>query len=321
MPDSQGTLGGALLKFEFQLKNGRFFDAYDIPSPDTFFMLFDLLLVLAFAGGWIYTLIINQWVLADNPILRAFAANNICVGVDHGGARIAANVAWGLMLLPLACYLWTSYLQMKLWDAKDQKKFDIALMVIAYVLLMTFGLCFGIEPSFDDHEFLGLEGKDKTKYLKKSVFTIKVHTWGFCLALVGYALTRLVEIRSFMGGHKTKGKTWLTMRKGMRNYVRVMYVHFFWCAGGVVPLFKTLVFDDLSVWVEKDPEKDLKKLWLAPMSVVMWIWSLGILALPFITFHFSNQANEAGSFPMQAIDRTILFEGEGTAMYSRQSLP
>lgn len=291
----------AFLLKEYTLHGGNTLKTFSIPSPDVFFMLFDLAMVMAFVSGWTFSLIKHREILSDNPILRAFEANNICIGVDKGGARIAANIAWGFMLLPLACYLMTSYIQMQLWENKDRVKFDVALMTIAYLMLMTFGLCFGIEPQFNAEIYASLQGEEQHKYAYDKAWTIKVHTWGFCIALLGYALTRLVEIRSFFGGHLNKGRTWKDFNKGQRTYVRGMAIHFLWCAGGCIPLFKTLLLDDLVPYVETNPPDDPSKIWLTPMSIVMWVWSLGILALPFIMLTLSNEAKEDEEFPMEAI--------------------
>jgi len=302
-PAKMRGLKSALVQREYGLKDGMKLQTFEIPSPDFFFGIFDMVMLAAFIAGWTYTFFQNPHVLEDNPILRAFEANNICVGVDKNGARVAANIAWGVMLLPLACYLMASYLQMQLWDKKENLKMDVALMTIAYLMLMTFGLCFGIEPEFDNDVYDGISDPVlKEGYLTKSAWTIKVHTWGFCIALIGYALTRIVEIRTFLGGHDNKGRLWKDLTAPQRNYVRGMWVHFIWCAVGCLPLLKTLIFESLDPYVKKHPADDWKEIWLTPMSVVMWVWSLGILALPLVLMCLSSAAQEEEEFPMQAFN-------------------
>lgn len=266
-----------------------------LPSPDDCFMAFDFCMIVAFIGGWSFTILRQVEVLGDNPILRAFQANNICVGVDKGGARIAANLAWGVMLVPLAFYLFTAYLQMFLYEDGRNARTDAFLMVLAYFMLMTFGICFGIEPEYD------------SEHVHRSVMTVKTHTWGFCIALLGYALTRIVEIRLFQSAHKNLG--YIIDRAGKR-YINALWFHFGWCLVGSLPLLKTLIFDDLAIYLVEQPEAN----WFKPMSILMWTWTLGILLLPIVVWWFGKRCRASKRMPLEAVDPRSVLES-GTPLY------
>lgn len=232
--------------------------AFVLPSRAYWFKAFDTIFMLAFAIGWVLTLVHNQSFLHSNPILKVFRVNNICVGVDAGPARLAANCLWGIMLLPMALYAVTSYMQMHHFGkSKNLIQVSTFLLVTGYILAMCFGLSFGIEPREED------------------VKSIYIHTWGFALGMIGYSLMRLAELTAY---YNEQGEE--EMSKG---YLVLLATHFFWAMLGALPLVYTLLVDDFAEELAKEvPTFPARVQTFAFFR--MWVWTIGILLLPWITW-------------------------------------
>jgi len=245
-----------------------------LPSKAFWFMAFDIWFIASFVVGWIMTLVFNPEVLSDNPILRVFSVNNICIGVDVGPARLVANVCWGVMLFPMAMFGFTSYLHMRAYGMKEHiVQMQKVLLFLGYIAAMCFGLAFGIQPRVDD------------------AFSVLTHFFGFTMGLFGYSLLRLTEVVGYINQHP---KPW---PKGGQFYLFVLILHFLWAFVQIFSMLPVFFFGDVAGNLHHTPKGSDPT-----MMIVMWAWTFGILSLPFITWKYMPE--DAHVFEIGATSRT-----------------
>lgn len=235
--------------------------ALHLPSKAFWWIAFDILFICAFAVGWALTLWLHPQILSDNPILRVFKVNNICVGVDFGPARAAGNIMWGVMLIPASMYVVTSYFNVRQIESERMGKLLVWLLCLGYICTMCFGLSFGIAPNHDDP------------------ISVYIHTWGFAMGVLGYAIMRLSEIVLYIQQYP---RPWT---RDVKIYLGLLGLFFFWIAGAVFPLFHTLLFDDYAALLQEQPPT-FEEQARSAMFIEMWIWTVGTFTLPMMTWKF-----------------------------------
>jgi len=97
-PDfKQGLERGELVPFTCALLHALRFPTSKIQSPEWMLQMASELLVLVNLAGGIITKILHPETYSDNPLLRAFGYNNLCVGLDLPPARYVAAFGWVLL--------------------------------------------------------------------------------------------------------------------------------------------------------------------------------------------------------------------------------
>lgn len=269
----------------------------ELPTKAFWFKTFNLIFIMAFVVGWSITYYKHPEFIEDNPIRRAFGYNNICIGVDYGPARVAANWLWGIMLLPISMFVVSSYMHMVFNGAsKAVVRWNMLLMTVGFVLAMAFGLAFGIQPLMHD------------------VQSVYIHTWGFALGLIGYSMTRLSEVVAFFNQYQ---RPW---PQGGAMYIVLLTVYFFWCVVGTYFLIKSLLNDPLAANLAHPPGHLGNNKPAEVTEVWMWVWTVGILLLPALTnFFVPDDVNKiyisAGARTRMSVERAADLIWSETSTY------